>query len=160
MDVKSALINGILEEEVYVEQPQEFIGKGKKDYVCLIKKALYGPKQAPRVWKKPTSTSLSQSKHVHKLLKRFNMLDVESNLKMITCLDQKHVDLTPCKRPVGSLIYGNITHPNATYVVGVVSQFMADPREPHFKATKGNLRYLKGTFYFGLEYIGQSDLVL
>ena len=50
MDVKSAFLNGYLQEEVYVEQPQGFIIKGKEHLVYKLKKALYGLKQAPRAW--------------------------------------------------------------------------------------------------------------
>ena len=42
MDVKSAFLNGILKEEVYVQQPQGFEIKGKERLVCKLKKALYG----------------------------------------------------------------------------------------------------------------------
>ena len=50
MDVKSAFINGVLEEEVYIEQPQGYQVKGKEDKVLKLKKVLYGLKQAPRAW--------------------------------------------------------------------------------------------------------------
>eukprot|EP00253_Pinus_taeda_P023683 PITA_23683 len=50
MDVKSAFLNGDLEEEVYIEQPDGFILGNDPNPVCRLKKDLYGLKQAPRAW--------------------------------------------------------------------------------------------------------------
>ena len=50
LDVKSIFLNGYLEEEIFVEQLEGFVVKGKEDKVYQLKKALYGLKQAPRAW--------------------------------------------------------------------------------------------------------------
>ena len=48
MDVKSAFLNGMLQEEVYVEQPKGFVDPHRPNDVYKLKRALYGLKQAPR----------------------------------------------------------------------------------------------------------------
>ena len=52
MDVKTAFLNGNLEEEVYMEQPEFMVKEGAEQKVWKLKKALYGLKQAPRAWNK------------------------------------------------------------------------------------------------------------
>ena len=85
MDVKSAFLNGDLNEEIYMLQPSGF-AKGSK--ICKLKKSIYGLKQASRMWnekfnksirrigfKRSASTScLQTSVHVHKGWKRDSLL--------------------------------------------------------------------------------------
>jgi hypothetical protein len=47
MDVKTTFLNGEIEEEVYIEQPEGFVINNEKSHVYRLKKALYGLKQAP-----------------------------------------------------------------------------------------------------------------
>jgi hypothetical protein len=44
MTMKTAFLHGDLEEDIYMDQPEGFIVPGKEDYVCRLKKSLYGLK--------------------------------------------------------------------------------------------------------------------
>ena len=50
MDVKTTFLNGVIEEEVYIEQPQHFEVEDKMTHVYKMKRDLYRSKQAPRSW--------------------------------------------------------------------------------------------------------------
>ena len=50
MDIKTAFLNGDLEENVYMAQPKGFVVKGKERMGCRSKKSIYGLKQASRQW--------------------------------------------------------------------------------------------------------------
>ncbi|KAL0322590.1 UNVERIFIED_CONTAM: Retrovirus-related Pol polyprotein from transposon TNT 1-94 [Sesamum angustifolium] len=52
MDVKTAFLHGDFDEQIYMCQPYGFINNENPDYVCLLKKSLYGLKQSPRQWNK------------------------------------------------------------------------------------------------------------
>ena len=61
MDVKTAFLNGDLEEEIYMEQPKGFVKPGEEHLVCKLKKSLYGLKQSPRAWNKKLHEQLDQA---------------------------------------------------------------------------------------------------
>ncbi len=50
VDLTTAFLNGILEEEVYMKQPQGYVEHGQEHLVCKLKKSSYGLKQSPRCW--------------------------------------------------------------------------------------------------------------
>ncbi|RVW47431.1 Retrovirus-related Pol polyprotein from transposon RE1 [Vitis vinifera] len=72
LDVKSAFLNGYLEEEIFVEQLEGFAIKGKEEKVYLLKKALYGLRQAPRAWYSRIDTHLL-TLGFHKSLSEFTL---------------------------------------------------------------------------------------
>ena len=50
MDVRTAFLNGSLDETIYMVQPEGFIEKGQEKKVCKLQKSIYGLKQASRSW--------------------------------------------------------------------------------------------------------------
>ncbi|KAL0544038.1 hypothetical protein IC582_019149 [Cucumis melo] len=50
MDVKTAFLNGNLEESIFMSQPEGFITEGQKQKVCKLNLSIYGLKQASRSW--------------------------------------------------------------------------------------------------------------
>jgi len=50
MDVKTTFLNGELEEEIYMTQPEGCVAPGQEEKVCKLLKSLYGLKQAPKQW--------------------------------------------------------------------------------------------------------------
>ena len=52
MDVKTAFLHGLLDETIYMDQPERFVDKKFPQKVCLLKRSLYGLKQSLRQWNK------------------------------------------------------------------------------------------------------------
>ena len=50
MDVKTAFLNGSIDETIYMVQPKNFESNNSKQLVCKLKKSIYGLKQASRQW--------------------------------------------------------------------------------------------------------------
>ena len=60
MDVKLAYLCGVLEEEIYMEQPEGFIAPGEEDKVCRLMCSLYGLKQAGQVWNRTFANTIKR----------------------------------------------------------------------------------------------------
>ncbi|RDX80024.1 hypothetical protein CR513_39480, partial [Mucuna pruriens] len=125
MDVKTTFLHGDLEEEIYMKQPDGFQISGKEDYVCRLRKSLYGLKQAKKLW-------LSHEHYVKRVLQRFHM----ENAKAMSTSLATHFKLSSRHSPsnevektnmstvlyssvVDSLVYAMVcTRPDIAHVVG------------------------------------------
>jgi hypothetical protein len=111
---------------------------------------------------------LSQPKYALDLLSRFHMLDCKSapmpflsGVKLSAKCSTPLVDATLYWQLVGNLLYLTHSRPDISYAVGLVSRFMQEPHELHWKATKRILRYIRGTHTYGIQYSsnGNANLV-
>ncbi|XP_073018180.1 uncharacterized protein [Primulina eburnea] len=148
MDVKSAFLNGILNEEAYVCQPKGFEDPHHMDHVYKLTK---GP-----VWIETGSTGLvrqmfstDSSKHVR--------TPMESSEKLSKDGVAKGVDNTLYRSIIGSLLYLTATRPDIMFIVCLCARYQADPKISHLKALKRILRYIAGTLEFGLWYTHDTN---
>lgn len=101
-DVKSAFLNGVIQEEVYVEQPIGYEMKGSESKVFKLHKALYGLRQAPRAWYARIDEYLlhkgfARSVNEHTLYKR---LDGENNVLLMSIYVDDIVYMSSSQRMV------------------------------------------------------------
>nr|ABA92101.2 retrotransposon protein, putative, Ty1-copia subclass [Oryza sativa Japonica Group] len=61
MDIKTAFLNGELDEEIYMDQPDGFVVEGQEGKVCKLLKSLYGLKQAPKQWHEKFDKTLTSA---------------------------------------------------------------------------------------------------
>ena len=99
-----------------------------------------------------TGIFISQHKYIMDLLKETCMSDCKPSAVLIDPnsklkIDEKDspADKGRYQRLVGKLNFLNHTRPDITYIVGLLTQFMKDPRESHWQAAHRVLAYLKGT---------------
>lgn len=125
MDVKSAFLNGLIKEEVYVKQPPGFENHNFPKHVFELKKSLYGLKQAPRAWYERLSNFL-----------------LENNIirgKFDTTLFHKTIkkDMIICQIYVDDIIFGTT---NAT----LGKEFSKSMQAEFEMSMMGELKYFLG----------------
>ena len=102
---------------------------------------------------------LTQAKYTFDLISRSGITDskiVDTPIEYNNCLNTHDGELFPdatlYTQLVRSLVYLIVTRQDISYVVHIVSQFIAAPRSLHYVAVFRILRYLKGTLFHGLHF--------
>jgi hypothetical protein len=125
MDVKSAFLNGFLEEEVYVKQPSGFESIEFPHKVYRLRKALYGLKQAPRAWYGRLRGFL--------LSKGFEMGKVDKTLFLL----RKGADILIVQVYVDDIVFGGSSH-------SLVARFAEDMSKEFEMSMMGELQFFLG----------------
>jgi len=76
----------------------------------------------------------------------------QCGVNLIKKIQTLAVDATLYRQQVDNLIYLTHSRPDISFVVSVVSQFLQDPKEIHWKKVKLIVDYIKGTTHFGIKY--------
>nr|GEV49211.1 retrovirus-related Pol polyprotein from transposon TNT 1-94 [Tanacetum cinerariifolium] len=149
MDVKTAFLQGMLKEDVFVCQPEGFIDVDHLSHVYKLKKALYGLKQAPRAWYDELSMFLLQN--------HFFKGTIDPTL-FIRHFDD---DILVVHVYVDDIIFGS-THPrpDIIHATCLCAQYQAKPTEKHLKEVKRIFHYFQGTVNTGLWYTKDSGFEL
>nr|GEU77200.1 retrovirus-related Pol polyprotein from transposon TNT 1-94 [Tanacetum cinerariifolium] len=127
MDVKTAFLNGILREEVYVSQPNGFVDAKNPNHVYKLKKALYGLKQALRTWYDLLSSFLLSQKFTKGTIDP--TLFVRSDTPMVekSKLDEdpqgKVVDPTCYCGMFSTLMYLTASRPDLVFTVRMCARY-------------------------------------
>ncbi|GJV47162.1 retrovirus-related pol polyprotein from transposon TNT 1-94 [Tanacetum coccineum] len=182
MDVKTAFLNGDLEEEIYMNQPEGFIAPGQEGKVCRLVKSLYGLKQAPKQWHQKFDHTMLESGfkinecdkcvyvkdtsagYVILCLYVDDMLIVGSNDKIIRStkdmlkskFDMKDMGLADVILGIKIIRTHNglvlSTRPDLAYAVSRLSRYTSNPSYAHWKAITRVLHYLRYSRDYGLHY--------
>nr|GEV24896.1 ribonuclease H-like domain-containing protein [Tanacetum cinerariifolium] len=138
MDVKSEILYGKIEEDMYVFQPPGFEDPDFPNKVYKVKKALYDLHQAPRA-----------------------CTPMETLKPLLKDEDGEEVDVHMYISMIGSLMYLTSSKPDIMFVVCTCARYQVTPKVSHLHAMKRIFRYLKGQPKLGLWYPKNSpfDLV-
>ncbi|GKB22455.1 zinc finger, CCHC-type containing protein [Tanacetum coccineum] len=166
MDVKTAFLNGDLDEEVYMNQPQGFIIPGNENKFSMKDMREADVILGIRIKHESNRIAISQSDYIDKVLKNFNYFDctpvstpMDTSKKLMPNNGQV-VSQLEYSRVIGCLMYAmTCTRPDIAFVVGKLSRYTSNPGTQHWQAIQRVLKYLKKTMDYRLTYTGYPSML-
>ncbi|CAM8882652.1 unnamed protein product [Rhodiola kirilowii] len=159
MDVKTSFLNGDLEEEIYMKQPEGFVMPGQEHKFPMKDMGEAEDIIGIRIKRVEGGLALTQSHYIENVLKTFNYMDcypLTTPYNSSTNLypnKGKHKSQLEYAKVIGSLMYAmTCTRPDIAFVVSKLSRYTSNPSMQHWQAIHRVLRYLKGTMNLGLVY--------
>ncbi|GKD14744.1 zinc finger, CCHC-type containing protein, partial [Tanacetum coccineum] len=171
MDVKTTFLNGKLDEEVYMNQPQGFIMHDNENKEFLSSKfSIKDMKEADvilsiRTKHESNGLEISQSHYIKKVLKKFNYFDftlvstpMDTSEKLMPN-NGEAVSQLEYSRVIGCMMYAmTCTRPDIAFVVGNLSSYTSNPSNRHWQAIQWVSKYLKKTIDYSLIYTGYPSV--
>ncbi|KAE8690865.1 hypothetical protein F3Y22_tig00110893pilonHSYRG00648 [Hibiscus syriacus] len=158
VDINNAFLNGDLHEDVYMQQPPEFVQctSDGTPLVCKLKKALYGLRQAPHNWNDKLKASMLD----------FGFVESKANVSLFVRIQGDcytyalvYVDdilitgtSTETVNQVVRMLSSRFSLKDIAFAVNKAVQYMQSPREIHLVAVKRILRYLAVSLDHGLVF--------
>ncbi|KAK8663681.1 hypothetical protein V6N13_083488 [Hibiscus sabdariffa] len=158
MEVKTAFLNGKLEEDVYMTQPEGFVTPENAGKVCKLQRSIYGLKQASRSWNLRFNDAIKEFGFIRNedepcVYKKF------SEMCPSTPQERERMSQIPYASAIGSIMYAMIcTRPDLSYALSMTSRYQANLGEGHWTTVKNILKYLRRTKDVFLVYGGEEEL--
>ncbi|GJV59270.1 transposable element [Tanacetum coccineum] len=163
LDVKTAFLHGDLVEEIYMSQPEGFVVQGKEDYVCKLRKSLYGLKQSPRQWYKRFDSFMVKhgfSRSAYDCCVYHKRAPSGSLIYLLLYFDDMLVAAKDMEKVKKLKILLNTEFDIKDLGSSKDFGYGNNLRSKTCIAVKRNFRYLKGTFDVGLIYDGDREYLV
>ncbi|GJZ78937.1 retrovirus-related pol polyprotein from transposon TNT 1-94 [Tanacetum coccineum] len=142
MNVKSAILNGFINEEFKMSM------MGELNFFLRL-----------QIKQMEDGIFFNQSKYIKEMLKKFGLEDskpiktpMSSDTKLTKDVECESVDSTKYRGMIGSLLYIMASRPDIMFSVYLCARFQEAPKTSHLEAVKRIFRYIKGTMHLGLWY--------
>ncbi|GJY96746.1 putative RNA-directed DNA polymerase [Tanacetum coccineum] len=148
MDVKTTFLNGYLDEDIYMMQPEGFVDPNYLRKVCKLQRSIYGLKQASRSWNKRFD---EESKSIKDYLgKCFSMKDLGEaafilGIKIYRDRSKRLIGLSQNAYMDPLCMRLDALRPDVAFAQNLTSRFQQNPSELHWTAMKNILKYLRNT---------------
>ncbi|GJY11823.1 retrotransposon protein, putative, ty1-copia subclass [Tanacetum coccineum] len=118
MDIKTAFLNGYLNEDIFMVQPESFVDPNHLRKVCKLQRSIYGLKQASRSWNKRFDEEIKRMDNSKRgCIPMQEKLDLNKTQGASTPEEEKHMQNFPYALALGSIMYAYLRNTKDMFLV-------------------------------------------